>query len=172
MAYPAREPIGKFRFNNRGKDMKFVSTIIIAAALVAVPALAVDKGPPASIEIAPPPEGKGQIVFFRRGGSGVLVSCAVSENGVRVSRLPPGKYFVHVTTPGQHVYTVASEATDTLNLQVEEGETQFAKCNISMGIMVGRPNLGPSTKEEFDKGAGKLKLVDPSPVIANGTDLK
>ncbi|MEY4849260.1 MAG: hypothetical protein RLZZ331_264, partial [Pseudomonadota bacterium] len=29
------------------------------------------------------------------------------------------------------------------------------------GIVAGRPNLAPSTKEEFDKGAGKLKLVEP-----------
>jgi hypothetical protein len=152
--------------------MKFVSIIIATAAFVAVPALAVDKVPPVPVEIAPPPEGKGQIVFFRRGGGGALVSCAVSENGARVSRLPPGKYFVHVTTPGQHAYTVASEATDTLHLEVEDGETQFAKCNIRMGIMVGRPNLAPSTKDEFDKGAGKLKPVEVPPVSANATDLR
>ena len=132
-----------------------------ALAVLTSPVIAADKAPPAPIEIAPPPEGKGQIVFFRRGGIGPLISCAVSENGARVSRLPPGKYFVHVTTPGAHSYTVSSEAKDTLNVEVESGETQFAKCNIRMGILAGRPNLAPSNKEEFDKGAGKLKLVEP-----------
>lgn len=140
--------------------MKIVLIAMTVAPLFVGPALAAAKMPPAPIEISPPPQGKGQIVFFRRGGGGALVSCAVSENGARVSRLPPGKYFVHVTTPGQHAYTVSSEATDTLNLEVEEGETQFAKCNIRMGIMVGRPNLAPSAKEEFDKGAAKLKPVE------------
>lgn len=141
--------------------MKMMMPVAAVLAALAAPALAADQAPPAPIAIAPPPEGKGQIVFFRRGGIGPLISCAVSENGARVSRLPPGKYFVHVTTPGAHSYTVSSEAKDTLNVEVEPGETQFAKCNIRMGIMAGRPNLAPSTKDEFDKGAGKLKLVEP-----------
>jgi hypothetical protein len=140
--------------------MKSILSAATAIALLAGPALAAEKAPVAPIEIAPPPEGKGQIVFFRRGGIGPLISCAVSENAARVSRLPPGKYFVHVAEPGQHAYTVSSEAKDTLNLEVEPGQTQYAKCNIRMGILAGRPNLAPSTKDEFDKGAGKLKLVE------------
>ena len=34
------------------------------------------------------------------------------------------------------------------------------KCKIKMGIMVGRPNIAPSTQEEFDKDSHKLKYVD------------
>jgi hypothetical protein len=141
--------------------MKIILPVAAALAALASPAIAAEPAPVAPTAIAAPPEGKGQIVFFRRGGIGPLISCAVSENGARVSRLPPGKYFVLVTTPGAHSYTVSSEAKDTLNLEVEAGETQYAKCNIRMGIVAGRPNLAPSTKEEFDKGAGKLKLVEP-----------
>lgn len=141
--------------------MKIILPVAAALAALASPAIAAEPAPVAPIAVAAPPEGKGQIVFFRRGGIGPLISCAVSENGTRVSRLPPGKYFVLVTTPGAHSYTVSSEAKDTLNLEVEAGETQYAKCNIRMGILAGRPNLAPSTKEEFDKGAGKLKLVEP-----------
>lgn len=144
-----------------------MKTMLTLAAVLAVsltaaarPAQAAAE-PAAPIVISAPPEGKGQIVFFRRGGIGPLISCAVSENGARVSRLPPGKYFVQVATPGPHTYTVSSEAKDTLNVEVEAGETQFAKCNIRMGILAGRPNLSPSTKEEFDQSAGKLKLVEP-----------
>jgi len=141
--------------------MKIILPVAAALAALASPAIAAEPAPVAPTAIAAPPEGKGQIVFFRRGGIGPLISCAVSENGARVSRLPPGKYFVLVSTPGAHSYTVSSEAKDTLNLEVEAGETQYAKCNIRMGIVAGRPNLAPSTKEEFDKGAGKLKLVEP-----------
>jgi|LauGreSBDMM110SN_4_FD.fasta_scaffold108549_2 hypothetical protein len=141
--------------------MKIILPVAAALAALASPAIAAEPAPVAPTAIAAPPEGKGQIVFFRRGGIGPLISCAVSENGARVSRLPPGKYFVLVSTPGAHSYTVSSEAKDTLNLEVESGETQYAKCNIRMGIVAGRPNLAPSTKEEFDKGAGKLKLVEP-----------
>lgn len=110
--------------------------------------------------IPAPPEGMGQVVFFRPGGMGFALGCGVNENGERISALGAGKYFVHPTTPGSHSYTVKSEATDLLTLEVEPGETTFVKCKIKMGIMVGRPNIAPSTAEEFDKLSPKLEYVD------------
>lgn len=107
-----------------------------------------------------PPAGMGQIVFFRPGGMGFALGCGVNENGERISALGAGKYFVHPTTPGSHSYTVKSEATDLLTLEVEPGETTYIKCKIKMGIMVGRPNIAPSTQEEFDKLSPKLEYVD------------
>ena len=64
-----------------------------------------------------------------------------------------------VATPGRHEYTVKSEAKDTLALNVEDGETQYASCKIKMGIMVGRPDIRPSTRDDFLK-TKKLKMVD------------
>jgi hypothetical protein len=107
-----------------------------------------------------PPEGMGQVVFFRPGGMGFALGCGVNENGERISALGAGKYFVHPTTPGSHSYTVKSEATDLLTLEVEPGETTYVKCKIKMGIMVGRPNIAPSTQAEFDKLSPKLEYVD------------
>jgi len=109
-------------------------------------------------EIAPPAAGMGQVVFYRPSSMGGLVSCRVSEAGAVVNRLPPGKYFVQQTTPGIHEYTVHSEAKDLLRVSVEEGETQYARCNVSMGIMVGRPNLSNQDRADFDKRGKKLKL--------------
>lgn len=109
----------------------------------------------------PPPSGKGQIVFFRKGGFvGSAISCAVHENGAKVSSLPPGRYFVHAADPGIHNYSVKSEATDTLRLEVETGETYFAQCSIGMGVFAGRPNLSPATDQDFAARAAKLKLVE------------
>jgi hypothetical protein len=135
---------------------------ITLAALVmfalSVPANAAD-APAAPVALPKPPAGKGQIVFFRPGAMGFAVGCSVNENGQKISSLGSGKYFVIVTTPGRHEFTVKSEAKDTLALEVESDETQFASCKIKMGIMVGRPDLRPATEEEFRKNA-KLKLVD------------
>jgi hypothetical protein len=123
---------------------------------LATPALA--KEPAAPIAIPAPAPGTGQIVFFRPGGMGFAMGCSVNENGAKISSLGAGKYFVLRTTPGRHEYTVKSEAKDTLALEVEDGETQFAKCKIKMGIMAGRPDLAPADEAEFRKG--DFKLVD------------
>jgi len=140
--------------------------LIGAAAALASPALAQDAAtaPQAAVDqsgapaIAPPPAGMGQVVFYRPGGMGGLVSCRVSEGDKVVNRLPPGKYFIQTATPGVHEYSVHSEAKDVLRVNVEEGETQYARCNINMGLFVGRPNLSTQDRADFDKRGKKLKL--------------
>lgn len=140
--------------------MNPIKIALSASAMFALsaPAIAAD-APAAPITLPKPPAGKGQIVFFRPSGMGFAVGCSVHENGPKVSSLGAGKYFVMVTTPGRHEFTVKSEAKDTLALEVEADETQFASCKIKMGVMVGRPDLRPATEEEFRKNP-KFKLVD------------
>jgi hypothetical protein len=111
--------------------------------------------------VPPPPAGKGQVVFYRSSMMGALISCRVHENGKVVNRLPPGKYFVYATAPGAHEFTVKSEATDKLRVEVEQGETQYVRCAIGMGIGVGRPNLSPQSREDFDKRGKGLKEMPP-----------
>ena len=102
----------------------------------------------------------GQVVFYRSSRMGALISCRVREGDQVVNRLPPGRYFVHHTTPGAHEYNVRSEARDTLRLEVEEGETQFVRCAIGMGLGLGRPNLSPQDEADFRRrGRG----LDPQP---------
>ena len=103
----------------------------------------------------------GQVVFYRPSSMGALISCRVHEAGAVVNKLPPGRYFVHQTTPGTHEYSVKSEATDLLKVNVEDGETQYARCAINMGIFAGRPNLSTQDRADFDKRGKKLKLQDP-----------
>ncbi|WP_370034532.1 DUF2846 domain-containing protein [Qipengyuania mesophila] len=138
-------------------------TKVLAASLlvatVGTPAMAGEKVSGADIAIPEAPEGTGQIVFFRPGGTGFALGCSVNENGEKISSLGAGRYFILRTTPGRHEFTVKSEAKDVLALEVEEGETQFAKCKIKMGIMVGRPDLSPAKEEEF-RGMKSVKLVD------------
>jgi hypothetical protein len=157
-----------------------VNSIKIALAASAMfslsaPTYAAD-APLASIALPKPPAGKGQIVFFRPGAMGFAIGCSVNESGQKVSSLGSGKYFIMVTTPGRHEFTVKSEAKDTLALEVEPDETQFASCKIKMGVMVGRPDLRPATEEEFRKNA-KLKLVNaddmgPGPGALRPDELK
>ncbi|WP_137862266.1 MULTISPECIES: DUF2846 domain-containing protein [unclassified Sphingomonas] len=135
--------------------------IAAAMALTAVsaPAIAGDKEDSVPIAIPAPPAGKGQIVFYRPGGAGFAIGCSVNEKGQKVSSLGAGKYFIMVTEPGRHEFSVKSEAKDMLALEVEADETQYAACKIKMGIMVGRPDIRPATEAEF-RGQKKLKMVN------------
>jgi hypothetical protein len=140
--------------------MNRIKTALAASALAitSAPLYAAD-APAAPIAIPKPPAGKGQIVFFRPGGMGFAVGCSVNENGQKVSSLGAGRYFIMVAAPGRHEFSAKSEAKDTLALEVEADETQFASCKIKMGIMVGRPDIRPATEADFRKNE-KLKLVD------------
>ena len=111
--------------------------------------------------VPPPPAGMGQVVFFRPGKFvGSAIRCTVREDGKMVGRAGNGKYFVLPATPGPHRFTTKTEATDTLNVEVEPDETTYVKCSIGMGVMAGRPNLSPATADDFASVAHKIKPVD------------
>lgn len=130
---------------------------MLAVLAIPVQVVAADKAP---LVIPSPPVGKGQIVFYRTGTiMGAAMGCAVNEKGQKISSLGSGRYFILVTEPGRHEYTVKSEAKDVLALEVEADETQYAMCKIKMGIMAGRPDLRPSTEAEFIKSSTD-RLVD------------
>ena len=146
--------------------LKMRMLLLFAAVLAgSVPALAADPAKPekqaaADIKLPPPPPGHGQVVFFRKGVMmGAAIGCTVHENGKKISSLRGGRYFVMVAKPGKHAFSVKSEATDVLTLEVEPDETQFASCRIKMGMMVGRPDIAPATEAEF-RAVKSFKLVD------------
>lgn len=124
-----------------------------------------EKGRPAPGELPAVLEGMGRIVFWRSGtyvGSGM--GCGVNIGTERISALGAGKYFVLDLKPGAYEFNAKSEAKDVLNTEVEAGETSYVKCTIRMGLMVGRPNLSPSTVEEYAEKRDGLKYVDSDDV--------
>lgn len=140
--------------------MRFLTALAIFAGMVSSQAYAKDDGRViAHIPIPPAPVDSGQIVFFRPGGLGSLIGCSVHENGQKISSLGSGRYFIMRAQPGHHVYSVASEARDELEVDVVAGETRYAACAIKMGIIVGRPKIRPSNELEFREET-KLKMVD------------
>lgn len=132
------------------------------AAPEAAPAAAAPAAEALPNGIAAPPEGKGQIVFFRESKFvGGAISYKVREGETELGKLSNGSYFVSVAEPGAHAYTVHSEAKDILNLEVEAGETYFVSGGVSMGVFAGRPNLSPSTQSAYEAVAAKLKPAKP-----------
>lgn len=134
----------------------------VAETAEAAPPQATATGAGSVSSIPAPPEGKGQIVFFRdKKFTGGAISFIVREEEAELGKLSNGTWFVHVAEPGAHAYTVHSEAKDVLNLEVEAGETYYVSSSISMGVLAGRPNLSPSDQAAFDKVAGGLKPSKP-----------
>jgi hypothetical protein len=131
-------------------------------APAAAPAAAASSG-----RIAAPPAGKGQVVFFRPSKFvGMALSFSIHEGDTGVGKLGNGSYFVVAADPGPHAYSIQGEATDTLNLEVEAGETQYVQQTIGVGVVMARPHLTPSDQATFDH-LGSLKVSEKKP-----TDLK
>jgi hypothetical protein len=136
-----------------------VAAVSLTAAF-AGPVTAADTPEGSEIFIPDPPAGKGQIVFFRPSGMGMAMACTVKEGETKISSLGNGRYFILVTEPGTHEFSVRSEAKDALTLLVEPDETQFVRCKLKMGIMAGRPDISPATGADFAEKSGNLKPVD------------
>ncbi|HVK52702.1 MAG TPA: DUF2846 domain-containing protein, partial [Pseudoxanthomonas sp.] len=118
--------------------------------------------PAAKGALTAPPEGKGQIVFFReKKFTGSMISFKVREGKTELGKLSNGTYFVLPVDPGAHQYVVHSEAKDVLNLEVEAGETYYVASGITMGFMAGHPNLTPSDEKAFQALANKLGRTQP-----------
>ena len=108
------------------------------------------------------PADKAQVVFYRPGSMvGAALGCTIYDNGKQIARLGSGKYWVHQAAPGKTMFNTRAENVDQLTLELEPGETYFIRCKIGMGIAAGRPNISPSTAEEYAAKAKGLKLWEP-----------
>ena len=148
--------------------MKLFAAMLAApvALAVSVPALADQTPEGSAITLPDPPEGMGQVVFFRTGSMvGMAMGCQVNEgegepSEAKLSSLGSGRYFVLQAEAGTQEFWVRNEKRDELTLLIEEGETQFVRCNIKAGFMSGRPDIRPSDGETFAERSDGLKLVD------------
>ena len=141
---------------------------LAASALQAQPALAENNKTKTSATVAlpKPAAGKGLVVFYRPSSMGFAIKCTVREDGAMVGRVGAKRYYAVEVEPGVHNFTAKTEKTDTVAVQVEPDEVSYVKCGISMGVMVGRPNLSPGIEEEFNKSAAKMKPMEAEKIAA------
>ncbi|MGQ0532209.1 MAG: DUF2846 domain-containing protein [Caulobacteraceae bacterium] len=110
--------------------------------------------------ISAPPEGKGQVVFFRPSRFvGAALSFTVRENDQDLGRLPNARYFVHAAEPGIHAYEIGRN--DTMRMEIEPGETYYAVQSTQMGIVAGRAVLSPSDQAAFEEALPRMRLWEP-----------
>ena len=154
------------------QSFKLLTSAALVASVVGFASLAVADDKPAAAagaaatdqadsRVPAPPAGKGQVIFFRPFGPGMALNPMVREDTTDVGRVGTSSYFIYVVDPGQHAFSVKSEATDTLHMEVDPGETYYVEETIGMGVLVGRPHLSPSDAAAFAKMKG-LKLSHPA----------
>jgi len=135
----------------------------LALSSVSVPVLAEDAAAPApaaTSAIAPPPAGKGQVVFFRHMGlMGAPYWAKVREKDAEIGKLSDGVYFVAVTDPGVHTYTAAVTGKDTLRMQVDPGETYYVEGRMTIALLGYNVVLAPSDEAAFQKALSGMKRV-------------
>lgn len=120
--------------------------------------LAATAAVPQADAIAPPAVDKGQVVFYRKGTMiGAAISCAVHEDGKKLTSLPPGHFAAVEVTPGVHGFTVQSEAKDEMRVDVQAGQVYYAECTVGMGFAAGHPHLNLSDHDRFFAKSMKLK---------------
>ncbi len=107
-------------------------------------------------------------MFFRKPMFAIIpFNWIVREGGVEICELVAGTYCVATVQPGTHNYEVHSEATNSLTLEIDAGETYYVLGEISLGLIVNRPNILPVDNFKFDAMSAKLKprpaFVTPTP---------
>ena len=114
------------------------------------------------LDIPPPPQGLGQVVFFRRKSMTGIQWFNVREHGEALAKLTTGTYFILPIQPGLHEFTARSEPElkDHLTLKVDAGETYYVESVMTHGLVMGAAELTPSDKARFDALSGELKPAE------------
>jgi hypothetical protein len=100
----------------------------------------------------------GTLVFFReRSTRGIIVVYKVREGKNVLGRLSSGTWFKVEVPVGRHVYRVHSEASNDLAIEVEPGATHYIIGGVSLGFLIGQPNLAASNRYTFEHLLPTLK---------------
>ena len=111
-----------------------------------------------------PDASRGTVCFFRPETSllGLPAPYYVQEDGRDIGMLDYGTWFVHRARPGMHLYTISTESTARTVIPAKAHEVRYVKCSSHIGVVVGRPNMEPSTPEEFKAASPELKRIRPA----------
>jgi hypothetical protein len=98
-------------------------------------------------------------VYRDAGFVGGGVSYMVRANGVEVSTLPAGGYFVYHAPPGEIEFSAKTEAKTSVTIDAEAGRTYYIKGTVGVGVFVGHPHLVVVPNDVGEKEIAACKLV-------------
>jgi hypothetical protein len=118
---------------------------------------------PAYKPVTNAPKDKATVYVYRPSGfGGAAISYTVAANGVDISKLPSGGYFVYYAKPGETEFSAKTEAQTSVTIDAKAGQTYYVKGTIGMGVFVGHPHLVQVDGYAGDEEIAKCKLVPPA----------
>lgn len=98
-------------------------------------------------QLAPPPEGKAQVVFLRSTFVGSAIQASVfdvtSGEPEFIGIISNNTKFAHASDPGKRVFMVVSEAADYMEADLAAGKTYYAMVTPRMGAWKARFSMHP-----------------------------
>lgn len=138
------------------------SRTLLATLALALASTGCSSSGPAFSRISPIPSGKGVVYVYRSpnfAGSGVYGT--VKANDVPLTKIKNGGYFPYVAQPGPVKFSVTTEATNTADVTVKEGEEKYLKTTIGMGFFVGHLKFTEVAPDIGFNEAQRCKLLPP-----------
>lgn len=91
----------------------------------------------------PTPNGNQGLVYFYRvkAFAGSAISYDIHLGDEVIGAIKNGTYFYQIFDPGKYQFWAKTEARKDIFLDVKPGKTYYIKCEIGMGILVGRPKF-------------------------------
>jgi hypothetical protein len=85
-------------------------------------------------------------------GGGVRYT--VNAGAEPIVKLVPGGYYGYLAEPVETEFSAKTEATSSITVDLEPGETYYLKGDVGVGLLVGRPEL---TLVNPLQGAGEIR---------------
>ena len=105
------------------------------------------------------PNGEGQMIIYRSGIFGTAIQPKIFVDGAETGRCKPRGAFIVKGKPGEYDISTSTEVTKTITVDLQNKETNYVRCSIGLGFMVGQPKLTPVAKAIGEKEASDLKLT-------------
>ncbi len=107
-------------------------------------------------------QGRGLIVFYRPGRmGGAALTYQVHEGEQLIGVLRSGTYFYHHCDPGTHTFWAQTVVRNSVAIDVVEGEMQYIKGDVTMGLFAGHPRLVVVKPDKGEAAVAKLKYAVP-----------
>ena len=119
---------------------KLVQLAVLLAGTILFGAACAHTGPKfADTPIPALNAGQARIFVYRKGVMfGAAIQPKVKLNGERIGKTVPGGFFFVDRDPGDYKISSATEVEECVMLHLTEGQTNYVRMNIRMGIVEGR----------------------------------
>lgn len=113
--------------------------------------------------------GEGRVYFYRDvSGVGAAVKPDIRLNGQVVGSVAPGGFFFVDRPAGTYTASSSTETDTSVQFQLADGQSAYLQFSITMGLMVGRPQLALRGEAEGKAQLPALAYVGSIPLSPGG----